>query len=64
MVLKQSTNGTTWTNSNTTTLNANSISAIATGLTNGQEYHFKLVVVAGNEAGDSNSVTATPTETL
>lgn len=60
VVMKQSTNGTTWKNASTGTLNKNSTSATATGLTNGQKYYFKLVVTGGIRAGESNTVSATP----
>lgn len=53
--------GTTWSNAVTTeTLTKDSSSATATGLTNGQQYRFKLVVTGGIRAGDSNVVIATP----
>jgi len=54
--------GRTWKNANTGTLNKDSTSATATGLTNGVEYYFKLVVTGGTRAGDSNVVRATPSE--
>jgi len=59
--LRQSTNGTDWTDSTVTpALNAGSTSTTATGLTNGQVYYFKLVVTGGPRAGDSNVVNVTP----
>jgi len=60
VILKQSTNGTTWGNSTTDKLTASSSSAKATGLTNGQRYYFKLVVIGGTRAGESNIVQAKP----
>lgn len=60
VILKQSTNGSTWVNASTGSLNANSTSATAVGLVNGTLYYFKLVVSGGSRAGESNTVTATP----
>ncbi|NLI91256.1 MAG: cell wall-binding repeat-containing protein [Peptococcaceae bacterium] len=61
VILQQSINGgTSWTNVSSVSLTAASTSATVTGLTNGQTYHFKLVVSGGTKAGDSNIVSATP----
>lgn len=60
VTLKQSTNGSTWVNASAGTLKANSTSATAAGLVNGTLYYFKLVIVGGSRAGDSNTVTVTP----
>lgn len=62
VTLKQSTDdGTTWENSTTTSvLNKDSVSAAVTGLISSQEYKFKLVVIGGARAGESNTVTVTP----
>jgi len=64
VVLKQSTDGgKTWVNAKTTeTLTKDSKSATVTGLTNGVEYYFKLVVTGGTRAGESNVVNAIPYE--
>lgn len=64
VLLKQSTNGTTWLNSTTPTLTASSTSVIATGLTNGQNYYFRLEVVGGTRAGKSNTVQANPSNPI
>ncbi len=64
VVLKQSTNGTTWTPSTTAILTSSSTSATATGLINGQNYYFKLAVVGGTRAGDSNTIQAVPSNPI
>ena len=63
VVLKQSTDGKNWVNAKTTeTLTKNSTSVTVTGLNNGVQYYFKLVVTGGTRAGESNVVKATPSE--
>lgn len=52
--------GTTWLNSMTSLLSSSSTTAVATGLTNGQAYRFRLVVGGGSRAGDSNVIILTP----
>jgi hypothetical protein len=43
-------------------LNEESASATVTGLTNGVEYTFRLVIIGGVHEGNSNEVVATPLE--
>jgi len=62
VVLQQSTDKSKWTNANTGALDKYSTSATATGLTNGQRYYFRLVVTGGSRAGESNIVSATPSD--
>jgi putative cell wall-binding protein len=57
--------GLTWKNSSTSsTLNQSSTSALVTGLVNGSTYQFKLVVVGGSRAGDSNVITLIPVDPI
>lgn len=57
--VQHSTNGTTWTDANTTeTLNASSTEAIITGLVNGTSYRFRVVVTGGAFNGTSNVTTS------
>lgn len=62
VTLKRSVDGgVTWTTASTSSsLTASSTSAMTTGLTNGLTYQFKLVVVGGSRAGDSNIISITP----
>ena len=61
IVVKQSTDGAIYIDSEITeTLTESSTSATVTGLINGQEYSFKLIVTGGAYAGQSNIATATP----
>ena len=62
VVLQQSTDKSKWTNASTEALDKYSSSATATGLTNGQRYYFRLVVTGGSRAGESNIVSATPSD--
>lgn len=64
VILKQSVNGTSWTDASTGTLTASSTSAVAAGLINGQRYYFKLIVVGGSKAGESNVVQVTPIDPI
>jgi RecJ-like exonuclease len=55
--IQQSPAGTsTWTDSTTGALDATSTTGTVTGLTTATNYDFKLVVVGGANAGDSNVV--------
>jgi len=65
VVLEQSADaGATWIPATTGALTAASTTAIATGLTNGTAYQFKLVVIGGTNAGTSNVASATPVATV
>ncbi len=66
VTLKQSLDGgLTWKNSSTSSpLNKSSTLALVTGLVNGTTYQFKLVVVGGSRAGDSNVTTVTPVDPI
>lgn len=55
--VEQSINGTSWATSTTTlTLTESSTEAIITGLKNGDNYRFRVVVTGGGHAGTSNIV--------
>ncbi|NLO97179.1 MAG: cell wall-binding repeat-containing protein [Peptococcaceae bacterium] len=62
VILQQSTDKSKWTTANTGTLDKDSTSATVKGLTNGQKYYFRLVVTGGSRAGESNIVSATPSD--
>ncbi|MGN7359835.1 S-layer homology domain-containing protein [Paenibacillus sp. SAF-054] len=61
IIVEQSTDGKAFTPAMTSEpVNADSTSAVVTGLTNGTTYSFRLTVASGKYAGLSNVVTATP----
>lgn len=61
VTLMQKTGTEAYSQNTSVSLDANSTGATVTGLTNGTAYSFKLVVVGGPFAGESNESTVTPT---